>query len=151
MCLFQQNFTKKHCEIEGILGVQFWSVKTLIKVFQNWKSKFNSKQFSAYLLWIKLDIFFNYFLVHIIFWSFSKKQFGKFRQNTDWIFGNFISQQILVWEVWSIHQMKDKIKCNLLMKLVLRFTLETLKKLNFKEIVLKFFDWTWIKKFSCSI
>ena len=22
MCLFQQNFTKKHCEIEGILGVQ---------------------------------------------------------------------------------------------------------------------------------
>ena len=65
MSLFQQNFTKKLCENEGILGVEFRSVKTLIKVFQNWKSKCNTKQLSAYLVWIKLDIFFSYFLAYL--------------------------------------------------------------------------------------
>ena len=33
----------------------------------------------------------------------SKKNIGKFRQkNLEWFFGNFISQQILAWGIWSI-------------------------------------------------
>ena len=40
------------------------SVKKLIKVFQNWKSKCITKKMWLYLLWIKLDTFFNYFLEH---------------------------------------------------------------------------------------
>ena len=35
----------------------------------------------------------------------------------DCFFGNFISQQILAWKVWSIHQMKAKTPFNWLMQL----------------------------------
>ena len=46
-------------------------------------------------------------------------------------------------EVWSIHEIKDKKKCNWLMKLTLRFTSKEMAKLNFQKIIPKFFDGTF--------
>jgi len=61
--------------------------------------------------------------------------FGFFRQKIlEWFFGNFISHQILTWEIWSVHQMKAKITCNWLLKSIFGIYFGKIEEVRFPKI-----------------
>ena len=81
------------------------------------------------------------------FWTFGFFFPKDASKSFEMIFWTLHIPEISAWGAWSIHQMKAKITCHWLMKLVLRFTLKKLQNSSFQKIILKFLNKTFSSLF----